>query len=191
MAWALRAGQHAIGRFATQNLVLPAGKERLLDPALEQAENAFLAPIFSHFTPQQRWQGRFIYPVNGFVLTTGFGERRVFVGRAGFSWHGGLDLAVPEGTPIQAGNDGVVTLAQHMTVRGNMTILDHGMGVCSGYLHQSRFAVEAGQAVYKGDIIGFVGSTGLSTGPHLHWEVRVQNVHVDPAQWTRERFVPS
>ncbi|MCL4508312.1 MAG: M23 family metallopeptidase [Chloroflexi bacterium] len=167
---------------------LPVSKLPLLNRTLERAEDAFLTPIFSQFTPQQFWKGYFIYPVSSFVITTGFGEREIFTGRSGVSWHGGLDLAVPEGAPIHAANDGVVALARHLEVRGNTIILNHGVGVFTAYLHQSRFAVTEGQSVRKGDLIGYVGATGLATGPHVHWELRVHNVHVDPAQWTQEIF---
>jgi murein DD-endopeptidase MepM/ murein hydrolase activator NlpD len=180
------------GYFPTLHVavVLPPSKLPLLNRSLEQAEDAFLAPFFLQFTPHQLWSGLFIYPVSNFVITTGFGEREIFAGRRGVSWHGGLDLAVPEGTPIYAANSGTVILARPMEVRGNMTILDHGMGVCSAYLHQSRFAVQEGQTVTKGQLLGYVGATGLATGPHVHWEIRVHNVHVDPAQWTRRTFGP-
>lgn len=174
--------------YATQEIRLPPDKQGLTDPAVQRRENQYLAPIFSHFTPQQLWRGRFIYPASGFVLTTGFGERRIVVGQPGITWHEGLDLALPEGTPFVAANDGVVVLAQAMTVRGNLTIIDHGLGVFSAYLHQSRFGVTVGQTVHKGEVIGYVGTTGYSTGPHLHWEMRVHNVYVDPDEWTKVSF---
>ena len=182
------------GTYATyldaQQIAIPPDKQALDDPALQRRENAFLATIFDRFTPRQLWQGRFIYPATGFVLTTGFGERRIVAGQPGLRYHEGLDLALPQGTPFVAAADGVVVMARPMAVRGNMTIIDHGMGVYSAYLHQVRFGVTEGQVVHQGEVIGYVGSTGYSTGPHLHWELRVDDVYVDPDQWTRQDFGP-
>ena len=91
-------------------------------------------------------------------------------------------------TPIYAPADGRVVLADELAVRGSAVLIDHGMGVFSGYWHQSGLAVEAGQMVQRGDLIGYVGDTGLVTGAHLHWEMRVGGIAVDPMQWTRTAF---
>ena len=77
-----------------------------------------------------------------------------------------------------------MALAEPLTVRGNAVIIDHGLGVHSGYYHLSEISVQEGQQVKKGDVVGKVGDTGLATGPHLHWEIRVNGINVDPAQWT-------
>jgi murein DD-endopeptidase MepM/ murein hydrolase activator NlpD len=82
-----------------------------------------------------------------------------------------------------------VVLAEPLTVRGNAVIVDHGLGVHTGYWHLSRIDVAAGQVVKVGDAIGQVGTTGLSTGSHLHWELRIGDVPVDPMEWTR-RTIP-
>jgi murein DD-endopeptidase MepM/ murein hydrolase activator NlpD len=79
-------------------------------------------------------------------------------------------------------------MAEPLQVRGEVVILDHGWGVFSGFWHLSQIDVTAGQAVDRGDIVGLVGDTGLSTGPHLHWEMRVGGVPVDPLQWTQREF---
>jgi murein DD-endopeptidase MepM/ murein hydrolase activator NlpD len=81
---------------------------------------------------------------------------------------------------------GRVVLAEPLQVRGNAVILDHGRGVMTGYWHLSRIDVSVGQEVEAGDLLGLVGNTGLSTGAHLHWEVRVMGIQVDPLQWVRE-----
>jgi len=113
-----------------------------------------------------------IWPVNG-VLTSGFGYRW---GRI----HEGIDIAVPEGTPIRAAASGSVILAGYSGGYGNYTCVDHGGGLSTCYGHQSGYAVAAGQSVVQGAIIGYSGNTGSSTGPHLHFEVRVNGVAVDP-----------
>jgi murein DD-endopeptidase MepM/ murein hydrolase activator NlpD len=81
-----------------------------------------------------------------------------------------------------------VALAEPLQVRGNVVILDHGLGVYSGFWHLSQIDVAAGQTVGEGEVVGLVGNTGLSTGPHLHWEMRVLDVPVDPVQWTQQAF---
>jgi murein DD-endopeptidase MepM/ murein hydrolase activator NlpD len=81
-----------------------------------------------------------------------------------------------------------VALAEELTVRGKVVIIDHGLGVYSSYYHLSEITVQVGQNVEPGDPIGKVGSTGLSTGCHLHWEIRVGGVYVDPLQWTQQVF---
>jgi murein DD-endopeptidase MepM/ murein hydrolase activator NlpD len=78
-----------------------------------------------------------------------------------------------------------VVLAEKLNVRGNAVLIDHGLGVFSGYWHQSKLVVQVGQTVKRGDLIGYVGDTGLVTGAHLHWEMRVGGIAVDPMQWTQ------
>ncbi len=117
-------------------------------------------------------------PVSGRVSST-FGLRRHPI--LGFlRMHKGLDLAAPYGTPIYAPIAGRVVLAGRNRGYGNFVKLDHGSGVASGYGHMSRFAVRQGQSVERGQVIGYVGSTGMSTGPHLHWEVWKNGANVNP-----------
>ena len=97
--------------------------------------------------------------------------------------HTGVDIAASQGTPIKAAGDGVVKMAGANGGYGNWTLIDHGGGLATGYAHQSRIAVSIGQHVSTGEVIGYVGSTGASTGPHLHWEVRVNGNPVDPMGW--------
>jgi murein DD-endopeptidase MepM/ murein hydrolase activator NlpD len=89
---------------------------------------------------------------------------------------------------VYAPADGIVALAEPLTVRGNAIFIDHGWGVYSGLYHLSKIEVKVGQFVKQGQIIARVGNTGLSTGPHLHWDVRVRGLNVDPLQWTRRIF---
>jgi murein DD-endopeptidase MepM/ murein hydrolase activator NlpD len=81
-------------------------------------------------------------------------------------------------------------LSELLQVRGNAVVVDHGMGVYSTYCHLSELAVEEGDRVAKAQVIGYLGSTGLSTGTHLHWELRVGGVAVNPFEWTRRRMLP-
>jgi murein DD-endopeptidase MepM/ murein hydrolase activator NlpD len=116
-------------------------------------------------------------------VTGYFGEQRSFNGGPVQGHHGGTDLGADAGTPIYATNGGVVVMSGLYLVRGNLVVIDHGGGVFSLYGHMSERAVAAGDAVAKGQVIGYVGSTGLSTGPHLHWEMSVFGVLVDGLRW--------
>jgi murein DD-endopeptidase MepM/ murein hydrolase activator NlpD len=94
--------------------------------------------------------------------------------------HEGIDIAVPEGTPIRAARSGSVAIAAYTGGYGNYTCVDHGGGISSCYGHQSSFAVSPGDQVAQGDVIGYSGNTGSSTGPHVHFEIRVNGAAVDP-----------
>jgi len=101
-----------------------------------------------------------------------------------------VDIAAGEGTPVIAAAAAVVALAEPLQVRGNAVILDHGAGVHSAYYHLSRIDVAVGEPVRQGQQIGLVGATGLSTGAHLHWEVRVGEIFVNPLEWTERAMGP-
>ncbi|WP_174297391.1 M23 family metallopeptidase [Sphingomonas bacterium] len=126
----------------------------------------------------QRQQGSLGMPVAGHI-TSGFGMR--FHPILGYSrMHKGIDIGAPVGTPVFAVIDGTVLSAGWTGGYGNFIRLAHGGGMGSGYGHLSRVAVRAGEAVRRGQVIGYVGSTGMSTGPHLHWEITRGGVAVDP-----------
>lgn len=114
----------------------------------------------------------FVWPLDG-VLTSPYGPRWG-------SFHAGIDIGAPEGTPIAAAGPGVVISAGWLGAYGNLVVIDHGGGVSTAYAHQSRIATAEGQRVGRGEVIGYVGSTGVSTGDHLHFEVRVGGSTRDP-----------
>jgi murein DD-endopeptidase MepM/ murein hydrolase activator NlpD len=126
----------------------------------------------AHSTVQHVSGAGFIWPVNA-PITSPFGWRW---GRM----HEGIDLGAAYGTPIAAAASGVVIYAGWEGGYGNLVVIDHGGGLATAYGHQSRIAVSVGQSVSQGETIGYVGSTGHSTGPHLHFEVRVNGQAVDP-----------
>lgn len=121
-------------------------------------------------------------PVNGARMSSSFGYRNHPV-RGGRRMHKGVDLAAPTGTPVYATADAIVDLARWGRGYGLYIKLDHGADLETRYAHLSRLAVAPGDRVEKGDVIGYVGSTGWSTGPHLHYEVRVNGVAVDPIHY--------
>ena len=124
---------------------------------------------------------RFTWPVNG-SIASGFGPRTHPI-YGGSRVHTGVDISASQGTPIKAAGDGVVRMAGVNGGYGNWTLIDNGDGLATGYGHQSRIAVSIGEHVSTGEVIGYVGSTGASTGPHLHWEVRVNGNPVNPLGW--------
>ncbi|MDE2435735.1 MAG: M23 family metallopeptidase [Sphingomonadales bacterium] len=128
-------------------------------------------------------------PVNGAALTSGYGMRwhPVLGGRRN---HKGVDLAEPVGTPVYATADGVVSRADWFSSYGLFISLEHGAEIQTRYGHLSRLNVAAGQAVHKGDVIGYVGTTGRSTGPHLHYEVRVAGNAVNPIPYLQGQGQP-
>lgn len=125
-------------------------------------------------------------PLDGYRLSSNFGMRSHPV-IGGLRAHKGLDMAAPTGTPIYATADGLVSKAEWFSAYGNFVSIGHGSELETRYGHMSRIAVSAGQRVRKGDVIGYVGSTGRSTGPHLHYEVRVAGVAVDPSPYMTEK----
>src|ERR1035438_8631359 len=128
--------------------------------------------------PRREWQGSFDAPVKAQISDV-FGVQRVFNGSVQ-STHQGLDFRVPTGTPVAAVNRGRVILARPLFFEGNCIIIDHGQGLLTLYLHLSKFLVNEGDTVEKGQQIGVSGGTGRATGPHLHVAVRWQGVYLDP-----------
>lgn len=171
------------GPYGREAIRLPPDRQNLLDPKLIQEEREKILAACTPFEPERRWSGPFRYPVENPQVTSPFGTRRSYNGGPYSSYHEGLDLRGTTGTPVYAPAEGLVALAEPLIVRGNAVILRHGWGVCSGYWHLSAVAVQPGQSVKAGDLLGYVGNTGLSTGAHLHWEIRVRGIPVDPRQW--------
>ena len=124
-------------------------------------------------------------PVNGYV-TDGFGMRRNPFNGEGREVHEGLDIAVDFGTPVTATADGLVIYASPHAGYGNLVIVYHSNGITTRYGHLSRITVEAGQRVKRGDQVGNAGSTGRSTGPHVHYEIRENDQSVDPLRYSAQ-----
>ncbi len=131
------------------------------------------------------WSQDFIWPVTG-RISGRFGNQRIYAGVPG-SYHSGIDIATGRtGTPYVAPADGVVTLAtpQPFSLEGYLLIIDHGMGLNSAFLHNSKIVVKQGDVVKKGQYIGNIGSTGSATGPHLHWSLKWHDRRLDPLLFT-------
>lgn len=172
--------------FPTERIRFNQGLSRLLtqpDPQKEE-ELARLREVLVVFRPESVWHtGALRLPLQGARQTSGYADRRQYLyadGGSSLSLHNGLDLAAPEGTQVAASASGRVVLAAERLLTGWSVVIEHLPGVYSLYYHLSRLWVEEGQQVRTGELIGAVGSTGLATGPHLHWELRVNGQPVDP-----------
>jgi len=126
-------------------------------------------------------------PIDAVAMTSGFGMRNHPILRQRRQ-HQGVDLAAPSGTPVYATADGLVGMAQYYSSYGNYVQLEHGGELQTRYAHLTSYTVRPGDMVRKGDLIGYVGSTGRSTGPHLHYEVRVAGQAVDPRPYMVANF---
>jgi murein DD-endopeptidase MepM/ murein hydrolase activator NlpD len=130
-----------------------------------------------------------LWPVEG-PVTGSFGERSdPFSGEGAF--HSGIDISSSYGNPIIAPADGIVTFASDMSGYGHVVMIDHGHGISTRFGHMSGFTVASGQSVHKGETIGYVGLSGRSTGPHLHYEVRIYDTPVNPYKYLRTTFAQS
>jgi murein DD-endopeptidase MepM/ murein hydrolase activator NlpD len=141
----------------------------------------FAAALDSAVSAQQGGDSAWVVPVKG-KLTSNFGHR----------WgthHAGIDIAAPTGTPVRAASGGIVKKASWDGGYGNAVVIDHGNGVLTRYAHNSELVVKPGQRVKPGDLIAKVGSTGDSTGPHVHLEVQIDGKKVDPMPWLKARGV--
>ncbi len=168
-------------------LNVPAGTLALVTPAAREEEAAVLAAALARVPPEPRWAEPFLLPVEG-RDTSGFGDPRRYAPGGNVSYHLGADIAAPTGTPILATNDGIVRVAGFYPIKGGWVVLDHGQRLTSHHFHLAHIDVAVGDVVVRGDVIGQVGSTGLSTGPHLHWEMRVDGVPTDPMAWIGQRY---
>jgi murein DD-endopeptidase MepM/ murein hydrolase activator NlpD len=164
-----------------------------IDPTVTEPENEQLISITSPVSATRYWNGIFTSPaVYPDEFTSFYGTRRTYFGLnseltvEGF--HTGLDFAGGEGLQIFAPAPGQVVFSGPLTVRGNATIIDHGWGIYSGFWHQSERYVNVGDKVEQGQVIGLVGGTGRVTGPHLHWEVWVNGVQVNPLDWLNQAY---
>ncbi len=177
----------ADGRYGSETISLPPGQDSLLDPVVDAAEYARIQPVMSGFTTPRYFEGPMGLPAAA-PVTSPFGTRRSYNGGPYDRFHTGTDFGGPPGSPIYAPAAGTVVFSELLQVRGLTTIIDHGWGVYTGYWHQSETSVTVGQVVQAGDVLGTIGSTGRSTGAHLHWEMWVNGVEVDPLQWARFSF---
>lgn len=162
----------------------------LYEKDLEEVEKEILQVSLANIS-EEYIGGELAWPVPGYhTVTSGYGMRMHPILLI-YKLHTGVDIGAPTGVPIIAANDGIVTLATYSTSYGNYLMIDHGGGIATLYAHGSKVLVEEGQEVKKGDPIMLVGSTGWSTGPHLHFEVRINGETQDPLPYITSNKMPS
>lgn len=162
-----------------------------LDPAVTEPESELWASLAVPVTPGKMWDGLFASPVPADFKdcwTSLFGNRRSYNSGAYDSFHSGLDFCGRVGTELYAVAPGKVVYTDMLIVRGGVLVIDHGWGVYTAYDHLSEILVQLGNTVQTGQLIGLGGDTGRSTGPHLHWEVWVGGVQVNPIDWLAKSF---
>lgn len=175
------------GPYGSQNITLPADRLELLSAAVEDNELNILRNAASGFTAERYFDGPLGLPAAA-AMNSPFGTRRSYNGSAFDRFHSGADFAGAPGSPVLAAASGRVVLADTLNIRGVSLMIDHGWGVFTQYAHLTDRFVQLGDFVNAGDTIGTVGSTGRATGAHLHWELWVNGVQVDPMQWVRQAF---
>lgn len=173
------------GSYGTVNLNISQEMEELLAPAVDEFEMSLLERVTTPFNPVRAYSSPLSLPAAA-PMNAPFGTRRSYNGGAVNRTHNGADFASAPGTPIYAAASGRIVMADLLNIRGNTIVIDHGLGVYTLYAHLSAINVSLGEDVSTGQIIGTAGSTGRVTGPHLHWEVWVNGVAVNPMQWTRQ-----
>jgi len=151
-----------------------------------EVEKQVLIAIWKKTSPEKLWDGMFIYPIAS-EITLEFPIKRVFQGEFR-SFHSGIDLRAQDPTEVLAANRGVVVFTGDHFFSGNFVIIDHGRRLFSFYAHLSAIKVKESDAVEKGQVIAFSGSTGRITGPHLHWTIKVNSVNIDPVSITEMKI---
>lgn len=201
----------------SQNILLVSGNfetdpnlkvaPEMIDPKITGPELEKITALTSVFTPEKYWDGIFLSPDTDYALeipnyeekkelTSFYGNRRTYNDDPTVTFHTGIDFGGGQGLPIVSTAAGKVVFAGLLDVRGNATIIDHGLGVYSAYYHQSEILVKTGDMVQKGQQIGKVGNTGRvdraneysGAGAHLHWEIWVNGIQVNPLEWINSEY---
>ncbi len=166
-----------------QELTL-TGEAAQIDQQARDEERERLRSLWTITGPDALWKGSFRIPVDSYLeVSANYGARRSYNGGPYLTYHEGVDYSAYGGTPVLAAATGTVALAEPLYVRGGAVIIDHGLGIYTGYYHLSAVHATPGQHVEPGDVLGEVGTTGLSTGNHLHWDLLVNGIWVDAAAW--------
>lgn len=177
------------GNYGSQYITLPADRLDLLNVGVEENELGILRNVTSRINPQRYLTGALSLPAAA-VMNSPYGTRRAYNGGAFDRYHNGADFAGATGSPVLSAGAGQVVLADVLNIRGVSVIIDHGWGIYTNYSHLTERYVNLGDMVEVGQIIGTVGNTGRATGAHLHWELWLNGVAIDPMQWVYEFLLP-
>ncbi len=178
--------------FPFKKQTLQIGAEKVAEEKALGMDTAKLEAVVGNLITQspheKMWRGPFVVPLDAPRVTCEFGTIRTTQEKGRYA-HKGLDLANMPRAVVWAPQDGVVVHKERYGFTGNTVIIDHGWGLLSLFFHLDNFAdIQVGQKVAKGNPIGTLGKTGYATGYHLHWEMRINNIQVDPMQWTKMNF---
>lgn len=180
--WASGAAQISLRvtaqKFTEDHMQVSAAEDAIRTDPQQADDDKKIAAAHAQPAAVPLWSGPFLWPAKA-PITTEFGEKR-YVNGAFSSFHTGIDIGAATGTPVLATAAGKVVLADRLVLTGNTVIVDHGLGIYSFYGHMQSLAVKVGDRVDRGQVLGKVGSTGFSTGPHLHWTMSIKDVPVDP-----------
>ena len=176
--------------YGFESVLITKNPEIYLNETVIANEDSYLSGFLDIVSPGRHWQGQFRYPVDEPAMSSPFGRDRDYNNGELFYYHSGLDFVIRTASNwnIYAPAAGEIVLAEELTIRGNTVLIDHGWGVYSLYVHLREFNVEAGEFVQPGDLLGLIGSTGRSTGAHLHFEMIIHGTPVNPLTWLNQEF---
>ncbi|MDZ4669583.1 MAG: LysM peptidoglycan-binding domain-containing protein [Phototrophicales bacterium] len=177
------------GNYGSQYITLPADRVDLLNVGVEENEISILRNVTGRVNPERYITGAMSLPAAA-VMNSPFGTRRAYNGGGFDRYHNGADFAGATGSSVLAAQAGRVVLADVLNIRGISVVIDHGWGIYTNYSHLSARYVNLGDMVQVGQVLGTVGNTGRATGAHLHWELWLNGVAVDPMQWVSEFLLP-
>ncbi|MSR89013.1 MAG: M23 family metallopeptidase [Candidatus Margulisbacteria bacterium] len=171
------------GKFPHSHITLIGTKKALFEKEDQLSnEGKLIEKTFTILTPKLYFSGSFRKPASG-KISAEFGAYRIYNQQKETQRHAGIDIANKINCPVMAANTGKVVFAEALQSHGNTIIIDHGWGILSIYNHLNTILVTQNQTVKIGEKIGLMGSTGISTGPHVHWGMSVQGTRVDPSPW--------
>jgi murein DD-endopeptidase MepM/ murein hydrolase activator NlpD len=171
----------------TFDQVTLTGEAAAIDAESRRLERERLFILWNQATAVPQWTAPFQLPIESYLeISSEYGARRSYNGGPFSTYHEGLDFSAYGGTPVYAPAAGTVVVAERLYVRGGAVIIDHGLGIYSGFYHLSEVVAEVGQKVETGQLLGNVGTTGFSSGNHLHWDLLVDGIWVSPAAWLEQ-----
>ena len=172
--------------FKLQKVNLPVKKRSLLNQEIISQESALIGGKLKILRKRVYFATQFLRPANGRISGT-FGGRRKYNNGGTSSYHKGLDIANKRGTSIRASNGGQVTLSKSFDAHGKTVLINHGHGITTIYCHMDTIKVKQGDWIKRGQVIGSIGSTGIASGPHLHFGFSVNDIRVDPTLWINNK----
>ncbi len=175
------------GIFPKKDLKFNPQKSKLVSHPQNKFETKKLRQILKGKTSEQLWQGIFQMPLKG-KITAGYGTYRTIAQEIDWGQHKGIDIAASYNALAVAANQGIVSFVEEFILYGKTVVIDHGQGVKTIYMHLSSVVIHPGDVVEQGELIGRIGSTGLSTGTHLHWGLYIHGVAVEPLNWIKNEY---